>query len=187
MSHVSGAYDALLAGRKRRLLGELRGTVVEIGPGTGANFAYYAPGIRWIGVEPNPILRERLQREFNADVHDGCAESLPLRSGTADAVVSTSVLCSVDDLDRSLEEVRRVLRPGGRFVFIEHVAARGALGVFQRAIAPMWGFCAGGCDPTRRTGAAIRRHFPGARIHRFRLPLGPVAPHICGSAVRSAD
>jgi len=181
MEHVSGAYDRLLADRKRALLGGLEGTVVEIGPGTGANLPYFARGVQWIGIEPNAVLRERL-RAGGVDARDGRAESLDLADGIADAVVSTAVLCSVDDLERSLDEARWVLKPGGQFVFIEHVAApRGtALAVAQRVVRPVWSCCAGGCDPARDTAAAIERAFPSVTLERFRLPLGPVAPHIAG-------
>jgi SAM-dependent methyltransferase len=182
MEHVGGAYDRLLADRKRALLGGLQGTVVELGPGTGVNLPYFARGVQWIGIEPNAVLRDRL-RARGVDARDGRAESLELADESADAVVSTAVLCSVDDVERSLAEVRRILKPGGRFVFIEHVAAPpGMLAVAQRVIRPVWSCCAGGCDPARDTGAAIERAFPSVTLERFRLPLGPVAPHIAGVA-----
>lgn len=183
MHRVSGTHDRLLAPRKQALLGALRGTVVEIGPGTGVNLQYFAAGVRWIGVEPNAVLRAELAAG-GADAREGCAESLPVESGSADAVVSTAVLCSVRDLEKALAEARRVLKPGGRFVFVEHVAARGgAARMAQRAIRPLWSCCAGGCDPARDTGAAIERVFPLVEMERFRLPLGPVAPHIAGVAI----
>lgn len=184
MRHVSEAHDRLLADRKRVLLADLRGDVVELGPGTGVNFRYYAPGVRWIGIEPNPILCAAL-RDQGVDARRGFAEQLDLPDASADAVVSTAVLCSVRDLGRALAEARRVLRPGGRFVFVEHVAApRGSLLHFaQRAIRPVWSCCAGGCDPARDTAAAIERVFPSLTVERFRLPLGPVAPHIAGVAL----
>jgi len=181
MERVSGPYDRLLAGRKRALLGGLRGTVVELGPGTGVNLPYFARGIEWIGIEPNAALRSRL-RALGVDARDGWAESLDLPDAMADAVVSTAVLCSVRDVERSLAEARRVLKPGGQFVFIEHVAApRGSLlAIAQRVVRPVWSCCAGGCDPARDTAAAVERVFPSLTIERFRLPLGPVAPHVAG-------
>jgi SAM-dependent methyltransferase len=184
MQRVSGTYDRLLADRKRALLGGLRGTIVELGPGTGVNLKYLPAGTRWIGIEPNPILRAALC-DAGLDARDGRAESLDIESGSVDAVVSTAVLCSVRDLDRALAEARRVLKPGGRFVFVEHVVAGGAVPRFgQRLIRPLWRCCAGGCDPARDTAAAIRHAFGPVEIVRFRLPLGPVAPHIAGAARR---
>jgi SAM-dependent methyltransferase len=192
ISHVSGAYDALLAERKRGLLSGLRGTVLEIGPGTGANLKYYAPEIRWIGFEPNPAMHPFLRREAAAchrsiDARQSAAESMDFESGSADAVVSTAVLCSAGDVVRCLAEIRRVLKPGGKFVFIEHVVApRGsALRLVQHAVGPVWSCCAGGCHPDRDTAAHIERAgFGSVELERFRLPLGPVAPHIAGVAIR---
>jgi SAM-dependent methyltransferase len=129
MARSSTAHSALVAEHKRALLSSLQGDVLEIGPGTGPNLAYYAPGIRWIGVEPNPHMHPYLRREaerlgLTVDLRTGTAERLIAADASVDAVVSTLVLCSVADLPGTLREIRRVLRPGGPFVFIEHVAAR---------------------------------------------------------------
>ncbi|MDX1532567.1 MAG: class I SAM-dependent methyltransferase, partial [Rhodothermales bacterium] len=122
-------YGAL----KADLLGALEGTVVEVGPGAGVNLPYLRRADRWIGVEPNVHFHGRLRRKAHAvgvpaEVVAGVAERLPLPDAHADAVVSTLVLCSVGDVAAALAEVRRVLKPDGRFVFVEHVAApRGTL------------------------------------------------------------
>jgi SAM-dependent methyltransferase len=113
------AYERLVAIRKRELLGPLRGTVLEIGPGTGTNLAYLAPDVRWLGIEPNPHMERYLRREAeplgrSIEVRSGTVERLDLMDASVDAVVSTLVLCSVPDQARALAEVRRVLRPGGR-------------------------------------------------------------------------
>src|SRR5689334_12021755 len=112
-------HEPLVADRKRALLGRLGGDVLEIGPGTGVNLAYLSPTVRWIGVEPNGYLRERLRAEaarrgLAAEVRAGTVERLPVPDRSVDAVISTLVLCSVPDPDAALREVRRVLRPGGR-------------------------------------------------------------------------
>ncbi len=185
MSRISGPYDRLLAGRKRRLLSGLDGTIVEIGPGVGANLKYYRTGVSWIGFEPNPCMRPYYPQAL--DLREGSAESLDLPSGMADAVVSTLVLCSVRDIAACLNEALRVLKPGGRLVFIEHVAAHPGTGLrlAQRALQPIWSRCAGGCHPGRDTAAEIERAgFEHVDLERFRLPLGPIAPHIAGVAVR---
>src|SRR5439155_26769491 len=131
--------------RKRALLGTLHGTVLEIGPGTGANLPYYPPDIQWVGVEPNPYMHPYLQKEagrrgLRADLRTGVAERLPLPDESVDAVVSTLALCSVADLPQVLREVRRVLRPGGRFIFIEHVASPPGtrLRRLQNLVRPVW-------------------------------------------------
>jgi ubiquinone/menaquinone biosynthesis C-methylase UbiE len=109
---------------------------------------------------------------------------------SVDAVVCTIVLCSVRDLSATLGEIRRVLRPGGRFVFMEHVAAPRGTGLrrVQRLLRPVWQFLADGCTPDRETDAAIRAAgFSHVEIERFRLPREVsvlAGPHIAGEAVR---
>src|SRR5690606_22821288 len=123
-----------IAPYKRRLLAELHGDVLEIGPGSGPNFAYYAPDVRWVGVEPNPYMYPYLRASAveqgrTIDLRTAYTEALAADDASMDAVVSTLVLCSVRDVRASLAEIRRVLRPGGRYVFIEHVAAPAGSGL----------------------------------------------------------
>ena len=191
MHHVAERYDALLADRKRDLLGSLEGTIVEIGPGTGTNFRYYPRGVRWIGVEPNPYMHPYLRRAGNAagievDVRQNHAENMGLADGSADVVVTTAVLCSVHDQARTLQEIRRVLKPGGQLVFLEHVGAdrTTSLRKVQGLVRPFWRCIADGCDPARDTGEAIiEAGFKPIHFESFTLPLGPVATHIAGTAV----
>ena len=190
MARAGQRYERLVERRKRRLLGKLDGTVVEIGSGTGPNLRYVGRDVRWIGVEPNPWMDhymraegERLARTVR--LIRGSAERLPLADGSVDAVVSTLVLCSVDELDRALGEVLRVLRPGGRFVFIEHVAAPEStwLRTVQHWIRPAWRWAADGCRPDRNTARRITQAgFQGVEMERFRLPLPVVSPHVAGTA-----
>ena len=191
MHYAAERYDALLADRKRDLLGSLKGTIVEIGPGTGTNFRYYPRGVRWIGVEPNPYMHPYLRRAGNAAgievvVRQNHAENMDLADGFADVVVTTAVLCSVHDQARTLQEIRRVLKPGGQFVFLEHVGAgrTTSLRKVQQFVRPFWGCIADGCDPVRDTGEAIiEAGFKPIQFESFTLPLGPLAPHIAGVAV----
>jgi len=194
MARHSEGYERQVVDRKRALLGPLRGDVVEIGPGAGPNLAHFAEGVRWVGFEPNPYMHAYLRREAEnrgaaVDVRYTAAEQLDLPDASADAVVSTLVLCSVDDLAATLRQILRVLRPGGKFVFIEHVAApRGTrLRRWQDRIEPIWRVIGDGCHPNRETWAAIEKagfadvkceHF-GVRLH---VPLE--APHIAGVAVK---
>ncbi len=195
LAHGEGFDRDLYGDRKRTLLGGLTGTVVEIGPGAGVNLPYYGADVHWIGVEPNVHFHERLRRAavrhgVEAEVRGGVAEGLPVADASADAVVSTLVLCSVDDLGAALAEVRRVLKPGGRFVFIEHVAAPDGslLRRVQRIVKPAWGAVADGCRPDRETGQLIERAgFADVQIERFdaAMPLPVVRPHIAGTARRA--
>lgn len=177
---------------KRSLIGRLSGVVVEIGPGSGACLGYYRADVRWIGVEPNPHAHAYLAARARAQGLDatillGVAERLPLADDAVDAVVSSLVLCTVDDLARSLAEIRRVLRPGGRFVFIEHVAAPAGtwLRLLQRLIRAPQRVVADGCQPDRETWQAIdAAGFSHVLTCHDRLPVPVVGPHIMGLAIK---
>ncbi|MGH9731669.1 MAG: class I SAM-dependent methyltransferase [Candidatus Acidiferrales bacterium] len=188
----NGSYEREIAARKRRLLGGLKGTVIEIGPGTGANLRYYANTVRWIGIEPNLYMRGYLKREaertgVTAELRDGNAEAMECMDDSADAVVSTLVLCTVPDLRAALAEISRVLKPGGRFVFIEHVAAPPGtrLRKWQHRLRPWFHFFADGCNPDRETWRAIESAgFAEVRIEHFDGPVPIVRPHIAGVAIK---
>jgi ubiquinone/menaquinone biosynthesis C-methylase UbiE len=191
-------YDPVMAGTERRglarerarLLGALRGDVVELGAGTGLNLPHYPAGARLVLTEPTPPmavrLRERVARERpEAQVIEASAESLPLADASADAVVSTLVLCTVADVARTLAEVRRVLRPGGRLVLFEHVASTGGWGRVQRLMDPLQHFCARGCHLTRDTRAALQAAgFDTGDLVDTHMPGAPprLLPAIAGAA-----
>lgn len=180
--------------RKRELLGEAPAEVVEIGPGAGANFRYYPPDTRVIAVEPNPAMHRKLRHQakrhgLELEIRGLRAEGIDLPDASAEMVVSTLVLCSVDDPERVVEEVKRLLVPGGRFVFIEHVAApeHSWLFGFQRLVRRPWRFLFDGCDVHRDTAALLAgAGFTRVEMDCFmtRPPLSPVSPHIVGTAVR---
>lgn len=191
-----GAQERLYGERKRRLFTGLApgSTVVEIGPGTGINLQYLPEGTRYVGIEPNPHMHPPLRRKAEdlglaVELREGTAEALALPDASADAVISTLVLCSVDAPAQALAEIRRVLRPGGTFYFIEHVAASegSARHRAQRVIKPLWRRLADDCRPDRRTAALIESAgFAEVHLDRFRAGgvLNPVRPHIAGTAVR---
>jgi ubiquinone/menaquinone biosynthesis C-methylase UbiE len=114
---------------RRKVLAGLSGDVLEIGAGTGANLALYPAAVRSVTVtEPEPAMLRRLERRLEAASSPATAlrapaEDLPFEDDSFDAVVSTLVLCGVDDQQRALREIRRVLRPGGTLCFVEHVRA----------------------------------------------------------------
>jgi ubiquinone/menaquinone biosynthesis C-methylase UbiE len=192
---VQESYEAYIAPRKRELFRRLSGTVLEIGPGTGANLAYLPRGCRWIGVEPNRYMHEKLRRrarEFGVDAEFrlGRAKRIEVADGSVDVAISTLVLCSVADMPRSLAEIRRVLKPGGRYLFIEHVVGRTrGLRLAQWFMRPAWYAFGDGCRTNRDIGHAIRETgFAEVRIDEFLAPSPPlprwVAPHISGEAIR---
>jgi ubiquinone/menaquinone biosynthesis C-methylase UbiE len=149
--------------RRRRLVSGARGRVVEIGAGTGLNIEHYPDGIDQLTLcEPEPAMRGRLARRLRRHVRaarivDAPAERLPLADGSVDTVVSTLVLCTVDDPERALREIARVLRPGGRLLFIEHVRASSRfLAAWQDYLFEPWRRFAGGCCCNRPTVELMR-------------------------------
>lgn len=184
-------------GYRRELLSGLRGRVLEIGAGTGANFEHYPSEVgEVVAVEPEPYLRERAQQAAaraprNVQVVEGVADDLQYEDESFDAVVACLVLCTVPDQEQALAEARRVLRPGGELRFYEHVHARrqplrGFLEFVDRTT--IWPRIAGGCHPTRETAKSIAS--AGFEIeHCRRFPfapsrLEPPVPHILGLARR---
>jgi ubiquinone/menaquinone biosynthesis C-methylase UbiE len=164
-------YDPFLAfgelagvrGHRRRALARARGRVVELGAGTGLNLRHYPRGLdALVLVEPDPAMRRRLARRVrrerkDAQILDAGAERLPLADHTVDTVVATFVLCTVDDPQRALSEIHRVLRPGGELLFVEHVRARSArLARWQDRLSEPWRRFACGCRCNRATIEEMR-------------------------------
>jgi ubiquinone/menaquinone biosynthesis C-methylase UbiE len=183
--------DAGLRDLRRRLLADAEGRVLEIGGGTGANLLLYGPSVESLTVtEPEPPMLRRLDRKVREQapltkVLRARAEELPFADDSFDTVVSTLVLCGVDDQEQSLREVRRVLRPGGRFMFIEHVRSD------EPKVARMQDRMNGvnrfvvRCDCNRATLATIEAEgFEVTRLERTELPKAPpfARPLIVGVA-----
>ena len=181
-----------LGARRRELLADLRGDVVEIGAGTGANLDHLDVEVeRATLLEPAPAMAARLREHaaahpypFGIEVIEAPAEAIPLPDASADAVISTLVLCSVDDLDLALSEIRRILRPGGALVIIEHVRGAGATATVQRIIEPAWKTVGRGCHLTRDTRVRIAEAgFDVSALTPWQLPApAPAAPAISGVA-----
>jgi ubiquinone/menaquinone biosynthesis C-methylase UbiE len=181
--------------QRRELLAGLHGRVVDVGAGNGRNFGFYPPEVHEVvAVEPEPYLRA-LAARAGADaavavrVVDGLAAALPLEDAGCDAAVACLVLCSVPDQRAALDEIRRVLRPGGELRFLEHVHAdrqplRALLAFGERST--IWPRLAGGCHPARDTLRAIEEaDYAIERVRRFDFSHGPpvpAVPHILGRA-----
>ena len=141
------------------------GAVFEMGCGGGYNQQLYDPALvtSFAGIDPNGALldaaRERAAANgWQADLREGKGEAIPFGDAAFDTVVCTYTLCSVDDPARVLAEMRRVLKPGGRLLYLEHGRAPDAgLVKWQRRIEPVWRKIAGNCHLTREIGAAIGR------------------------------
>ena len=190
---IARIEDAGLRERRRALVADLTGDVLEIGPGTGLNIEHYRRAARVVLVERNPHMTRRLRARAAAasvrvEIVEGSAERLPFPDESFDAVVSTLVLCSVADRSRTLAEVRRVLKPDGRFVLIEHVRGEGPLGHAQDVLASAHRFLGAGCTPNRRTAEAIRAAGFHLDEERFSLKGNPdvlTRPAIQGVARRA--
>jgi ubiquinone/menaquinone biosynthesis C-methylase UbiE len=153
-----------MAARRAALLAAARGRVLEIGAGTGLNLAHYPADVDELVLsEPEPRMRARLERRVArsgraATVMPAPAEALPFADGSFDTVVSTLVLCTVADAPAALRELRRVLAPGGRLLFIEHVRADARrLARRQDRLASVWRGFAQGCRCNQPTLELLER------------------------------
>ncbi len=188
--------EACLSEWRRSLLDDVEGRVLEIGAGTGVNLQFYPDTIRWLVMsEPDHHMRAKLAARLvgmdisPVELSDGSADALPFPDGNFDIVVCMLVLCSVPDLHRAIDEIRRVLTSGGRLVFMEHVAAddRPERLKWQRRLEPLWQRVSGNCHLVRRTEQAILDGgFLMERIHResMRNTIPLTRATIRGVAVR---
>jgi ubiquinone/menaquinone biosynthesis C-methylase UbiE len=195
-ARTSHLMEAEIGDHRRRLLAGLSGRILEVGAGNGLNFPHYPATVTEVlAVEPEPYLR-RLARAAARQapvpirVVAGTAEALPAPDATFDAVVASLVLCTVADPDRALAETRRVLRPGGRLRFYEHVRATDPrLARWQDRLERPWGWLVGGCHPNRDTVAAIAAAgLQVVQLDRFDLAAmpAPARPHVLGVAERGS-
>jgi ubiquinone/menaquinone biosynthesis C-methylase UbiE len=184
------------AEHRRKLLTGLSGQVIEVGAGSGANFAHYPTTVsEVVAVEPERYLRERAQRAATqapvaVSVVDGVGDRLPGEDGSFDAGIAALVLCTVPDQKQALAELFRVIRPGGELRFYEHVVSHTKWEArFQRlADATFWPHVAGGCHLARDTTSGIEQAgFVIETCERFPFspaPFLPPDPHILGVARR---
>jgi ubiquinone/menaquinone biosynthesis C-methylase UbiE len=191
--------DRGLGEQRARLLAGLSGRVLEVGAGHGANFTHYPGAVtELVAVEPEEALRD-LARErveelgLKATVLEGQAEQLSFENDSFDAVVTTLVLCSVEDQALALAEIHRVLKPGGRLVLLEHVASanRNIRALEYLFDVVVWSHVFGGCHTSRDTGAALTAAgFDTDGLEAKRLPFLPyplkVSPHLAGEARKPA-
>lgn len=150
---------APLAKLRPRVVGAAYGAVLEVGVGTGANFAHYGPVDSIVGIDPDRHMLARARSRSDAlerpvELHQAGAEAMPFDTGRFNTAVATWVFCTIPDAAAAAQELHRVLKPGGRVFFVEHVAGRhAAVAALQRALNPLWQRLAGGCqlirDPVR--------------------------------------
>jgi SAM-dependent methyltransferase len=194
MDLLGGHFERRLGDVRHELLSGLDGEIAEIGAGNGPTFRHLRPGTVVHAIEPNPYFHRRLvaeaqRRGIELVLHPVGAEQIDLPDGSVDAVISSLVLCTVADPAAVLASVRRILRPGGRFVFLEHVGARPGTAVrrVQEAVARPWGWVFEGCHTDRDTAQAIRAAgFASVDVRDIRMDtvVVPIRTQIAGTAIR---
>jgi len=190
---VAAAYDALgeraeragLAAERRKLLADARGRVLEVGAGTGRNVEHYPPGADVTYTEPDPHMAKRL-RARGESVVPATVEALPFDDESFDTVVSTLVLCTVPEVPAALAEIRRVLAPSGRLLFLEHVRAEPGtpLERWQDRLSRPWRAVARGCNCNRDLVAQIEGQ--GFVLHGVRCSRERFMPPLLRRLARGA-
>jgi SAM-dependent methyltransferase len=179
--------------RKAKVFADIPPTVVELGAGVGANMGYLPAGARLIAIEPNPFMHTRLRRAarrrgVDLEIRSVVGERIDLPDASAEAVISSLVLCTVRDPATVLAEIRRILLPGGRFSFAEHVAAKQHTPTrwSQRILRRPWAWVFEGCSCERDLATVIESAgFTSVDInpYRIRSPFLPFNTHIAGTAI----
>ncbi|MGN6606029.1 MAG: class I SAM-dependent methyltransferase [Jatrophihabitans sp.] len=186
---------------RSRVIGRAAGRTLELGAGNGYNLPHYTAAVTELVVtEPSPAMLAQLERTVRATppavgswrAMAADAERLPFPDASFDTVTSGYVQCSVGDPARMVDEIARVLRPGGRYLFIEHVRADegSLLGRVQDVIEPVHVYVAAGCHPNRRTEELLRSSSLEVEwLEHARLPMAPVSvrPLLLGSARKGLD
>jgi ubiquinone/menaquinone biosynthesis C-methylase UbiE len=186
---TEAAVEQAVGAYRRRQNGEAKGRTLIVGAGTGLDVPVLGAAVTdIILLEPDDTMRAILADRYPAlPVLAAPAESIPLPDAAVDTVISSLVLCSVDDPDRVVGEVARVLRPGGRFLFLEHVAHPAPFPYLaQRVVTPLWSRLGGGCRLTRDVLEVLHRS--PLRVTEWEtVRNGWLLPVVRGKAVRPLD
>lgn len=178
-------YDRMIRGMERTyfspvrksLMANIEGNLLEIGSGTGANIPYLPPKGQKIFLEYNPwMLRESLKKSLKqlGDPLIGSGSELPFRQEAFETVLITLVLCSVGNLPKTIKEIDRVLKPGGKVLVLEHVVSeKGWMAAIQRAITPVWRHLADGCHLDRDIDGELMKAFHLKEKQRFQIQGTP--------------
>ncbi|XDD49648.1 class I SAM-dependent methyltransferase [Leptospira sp. WS92.C1] len=179
---------------KSELFGSLPKIVVELGPGVGPNLRYYKKDTKLIAFEPNPHMHSLLKKNakyygIELDLRNSSAELLDLPDASVEAIVCTLVLCTVNDPIKTVSEIRRVLKPGGVFAFLEHVSAKekSGLAFLQKKLHKVWHWFFEGCNLNRNTARILEdAGFKTLALNKYSMKtiFLPIIPHISGKAYR---
>jgi ubiquinone/menaquinone biosynthesis C-methylase UbiE len=181
--------------RRRTLLAGLEGDVLEIGSGTGASLPYYEEAARVVALEPDENMASRLparvaEAHVPVEIVSASAEALPFPDESFDAAVSAFVLCSVENPAAVLGEIRRVLKPDGRLVLLEHVRGEGRTARWQHRLSPLHRKLAGNCHLDRDTKVSVAAAgFDVADVEPTQLPgtHALVRPGVQGVAIKTSS
>lgn len=160
-----GCASSAVGARRAQIIPMAAGHVFEIGCGGGANQPFYDRSkiTSYAGIEPSGKLLDHARQQaalngWDADIREGVGEAIPFENESFDTVVATFTLCSVQVQVQVLQEIRRVLKPGGRFLFLEHgLAPDHGVRAFQHRVEPAWKTLMGGCHLTRPIGEAVSK------------------------------
>ncbi|MDZ7688109.1 MAG: class I SAM-dependent methyltransferase [Halobacteriales archaeon] len=187
---VTRPFERRIAEHREYLTDGVTGDVLDLGAGTGANFPYFAgtdDAVSLRAVEPDPHMLKRAKKRaeelgVDADIRPDRAESLSYADDSFDYVVAGLVFCTIEDVDAALDEVVRVLRPGGELRFLEHVGDDGFARRVQETVNPLWKRCAGGCNLHRDSLSVFeaRDEFETVEAETFRDGVTPVNPLVRG-------
>jgi ubiquinone/menaquinone biosynthesis C-methylase UbiE len=151
-----------LATYRKQAIGEARGVVIEVGVGSGLNLPFYGPAVSCVvALDPSPELLRLADKRIEdalvpVSLLQASAEQLPLADAAFDTVVMTWTLCSIPDPVAALSEMRRVLKPGGQLLFVEHgLSPEPGVARWQRWLTPCWSHIGGGCHLDRKTDDLI--------------------------------
>ncbi|XP_007537767.1 N6-adenosine-methyltransferase TMT1A-like [Erinaceus europaeus] len=205
MKYFTAIYNEKMLSKKQELFSNLQAfaapsgklSLLELGCGTGANFQFYPPGSKVTCLDPNPNFEKYLitsiaknrHLQFERFVVAAGEDMHQVADGSMDVVVCTLVLCSVQNQQQILQEVRRVLRPGGAYYFLEHVAAEPSTWTYfwQQVLDPVWYLVFDGCKLTRESWKSLEQaSFSKLKLQHLQAPLALelMCPHISGYAVK---
>ena len=191
---LSGYMDKLFGASKRQLFKNYPETVVEIGSGTGANMRYLKKGTKLIAIEPNIHMHTNLKKSavkygIDIEIKSIIGEDIDLPDASYDFVVCTLVLCTVDNPEQCIKQIKRILKPSGTFIFVEHVKAseNSILGWIQKIFHKPWHWFFEGCHTNRDTKQLLKlAGFSKLELETYNLysPFIPIIPQIRGRAIK---
>jgi len=191
---LSGYMDYLFGKSKKDLFENHSETVIEIGSGAGANMRYLRKGTKLIAIEPNIHMHTNLKKSadkygIDLEIKTLIGESIDLPDNSCDFVISTLVLCTIENPIQCINQIKRILKPSGVFVFIEHVKAddNSILAFIQKLVHKPWHWFFEGCNTNRDTKSLLESSgFSSLELENYNLysPFIPIVPQIRGKAIK---